>query len=460
MYGVIMEKAPQDWQILQQVKGYAEVTLAGRIEAEEEVLAHEDLMVAVYAVEENSNIKVTPPVMVKPEKNRWSAVLRIPSGGLYRLESCLRFHGVWEKRGDTRFHIGVGDVYVIAGQSNAVGTSKDAAEDEMSLDVHMLRQNGRWDIAAHPLHDDTGTMFSAIENKGPRAGCGPWICFARTLARHLGYPIGLLPCALGGTELALWNRQEDGRLFRNMLDMVKASGGGIKGILWYQGCHDTVTETRSSTYFERFREVCSDFERSFYAKIPILSVQLNKMISVAKADAEQVGRGFGRVREAQRRAMREIKNVYMVPSIDLKLWDGIHNTSASSLIIGERVAYAALKHVYGKEGVCDAPDLQRAMLESEKTVVLYFDHVYDSIYTDVLATDKLMFSLQDEQGQIFPTSHECPGGNRLCLSFARPIAEKATISCDRYTDTGLMPYDIFSGLPVIPFSGVAVESTG
>lgn len=457
MYGVILETAPQDWQILQQVQGYAEVTLAGRIEAEEEVLAHADLMVAVRVVEENNNRRVIPPVMVKPEGNRWSAVLRIPAGGLYRLESCLRFHGVWEKRGDTRFHIGVGDVYVIAGQSNAVGTSKDAATDELSMDVHVMRLNGRWDIAAHPLHDSTETIFPPIENKGPRTGCGPWIRFAKTLTQHLGYPIGLLPCALGGTELALWNRKEDGRLFWNMLDMVRASGGGIKGILWYQGCQDTSSEALSSTYFERFREVCADFERSFYEDIPVLSVQLNKMISVAGPDAERVRRCFCQVREAQRRAMHEIKNVFMVPSIDLMLCDGIHNTVSASLVIGERVAYTALKHVYGKASICDAPDLSRAVLESEKTVALYFDHVYDSIYTDVLATEKLMFSLRDELGQLFPAGHECPGGNCLRLTFVRSVVGKATISCDRYTDTGLMPYDIFSYLPVIPFGGVPVE---
>ena len=42
------------------------------------------------------------------------------------------------------------------------------------------------------------------------------------------------------------------------------------------------------------------------------------------------------------------------------------------------------------------------------------------------------------------------------LVFDREIQGNAVVSCDGYNDTGLMPYDMFSYLPVIPFHGQTV----
>lgn len=456
MYGVIIEQGPQNWQVLQQKEGFATAALSGRIEVEPDVLAFADAAVILRVTDENTNARVTAPVFTKPLGGRWAAEIRIPAGGPYRIETYLRYNAVAEKRGDRIFHIGVGDVYVITGQSNAVGVGKDSVNDPISPDVHMFRVSGSWDIAAHPLHDTTDTRFP-LSQEHAQTGHSPWLNFAKILARHLGYPIGLIPGTKGGIPLSCWDRSEDGAYFNNMLEIVRASGSGVKGVLWYQGCNDLYSAQLRQSYFERFQKVCADFRGAFGADVPILTVQLNKTTCTKNSDLAEQGRNWAELREAQRRAMHEIPGVYMAPSVDLMVCDGIHNAAMSNLVVGERVANLALKYIYGRDIVCDAPDIAKAVKQDAKTVRLCFRNVYDRIFADYNTTEALMFSLTDDAGRILPVDYDCPGDDSILLMFEREIAPNAVIDCDRYNDTGLMPYDLFSYLPVIPFNGCKVQ---
>ena len=456
MYGVIIEKGPKNWQILQQKDGYANVSLAGTVSVEEEVLSHKDVMVGVRAVDENTNARITESCFTNLEDSCWKAELRLPAGGPYRIETYLRFDDFSHKRGDSIFHIGVGDVYLIAGQSNAVGVGKDCVNDPASVDVHMFRLNGQWDIATHPLHDSTDTKYP-LSQELVQTGHSPWLNFAKLLSRHLGYPIGLIPGTKGGIPLSCWDRAEDGAFFENMLHIVNDAGGEVKGILWSQGCNDCYSEKLRNTYFERFRRVCKDFEQVFYRGIPILTVQLNKVTCTKADDIIQQGKAWAKLREAQRRAMHEIQNVYMVPSIDLMVCDGIHNACMSNMVIGERVANVALKYVYGKNLICDAPDIREAVREDGTNVRMVFDNVQDHLSADFNRTEALMFSVTDELGRMEPTDYVCDRKDSILLMFDREIQGEATISCDKYNETGLMPYDMYSYLPVIPFNEVNVH---
>lgn len=96
------------------------------------------------------------------EKEKWEITLcSVPAGGLYRIETCL-FYSSWDvrmcTRGDMRHHLGVGDIFLIAGQSNAAGRSKTPVCDEPHPMVHVMRPNGRWDMASHPLGETTDML--------------------------------------------------------------------------------------------------------------------------------------------------------------------------------------------------------------------------------------------------------------------------------------------------------------
>ena len=90
----------------------------------------------------------------------------VPAGGPYRLET--RFNpkgnklGEWSLRGDMRHFLGVGDLWIIAGQSNASGYGRAPYEDAPELGLHMLRHNGSWTLASHPLSDATASDLSGL----------------------------------------------------------------------------------------------------------------------------------------------------------------------------------------------------------------------------------------------------------------------------------------------------------
>ena len=455
MYGVIIKQGPQNWQILQQRDGAASVFLAGEIAVEPEIAEREDTRVLVWVNDEQTGARILPPVFIKPVGNAWSVTLRIPAGGPYRIDTCLRFKGIGEKRGDRIFHVGVGDVYVIAGQSNAVGVGKDPVSDPPDPAVHLYRVCGAWDMASHPLHDSTDTAYPLTQEK-VQTGHSPWLNFAKILHRHLGYPIGLIPATKGGIPLSCWDREEDGAFFDNMLAMIDASGcGGVRGILWYHGCQDTAEPALYESYYERFARVCRDFRSALFDTLPILTVQLNKTTCTYQKDVRALGLSWAAVREAQRRAMHDIPGVYMAPSIDCPVCDGVHNASSSNLVIGERVANLALRYIYDRPIVCDAPDIDRAVKTADNQIRLVFRHVGGHLFANLNPVEELMFTVEDEAGEAVPTGYACPGDNTLLLSFDRPLG-RGIIGCRRLNLSGLMPYDVYSYLPVIPFDGIPI----
>lgn len=446
MTKLIIAQSPQNWQIIQQKDGFAKITLSGEAFCDEN-----DFKVCIRVLNEKTNQDVVVPVFVKPLENKWSTEVSVPCGGPYTLTVFLR-------AGEREFfevnrilHLGVGDNYIIAGQSNASGNSKDIIEDAYNENVHLFRLNGKWDIATHPLHDPTDAVFPEIYKE--YGYHSPWLSFAKILSESLGYPIGLIPTAVGGTPLSFWNREEDGHLFESMLKMVELSGSGAKGVLWYQGCNDAGEESSTYSYFDRFKQVCEDFRNSFYRDIPIITVQINKQTYKLSEHLKL----WGILRESQRQAAKKIKNVYIVPTIDLPLCDTIHNCSASNLVVAQRTSSVALKYIYGKSVIGDFPDISTAIKISEDKIKLYFDNVIDSLSTDYLDVENVVLQVKDEKGVNKIKDITFNQNNTVDISLEREIVGKSKIGCNNLSYAGGVLYDILTRYPMLAFDDIKVE---
>ena len=450
---VLIEEGPQNYQILQQKNGFAEINLKGTVEIPKEADGMSPRII-ITLLDENSGTNMVPPVIAKHDKGHWQASFSAPVGGPYTLRTALRYGERDCLNGDMVSHIGVGDLYLIAGQSNAEGNGKNSVYDPISDNVHMFKLSGKWDIATHPLNDNTDSKYSRYTAFGYHS---PWIQFAKILKEHLGYPIGLIPTAQGGVPLSYWNKAENGELFYDMMDIVNNAGGSIKGVLWYQGCSDCSCESNRNTYLERFKKVCEDIRNALGSRVPFLTVQLNKTTYFGSQDREVIAENWAVVREAQRKATIEAEAVYLIPSIDLTVCDTIHNTSFSNLVIAERVANTALHYIYGKSILCDAPDIECAYLKNSNTVCLKFKNVYDAIITDYYFSDALPFQVFDKSGKNNIADYTCPGDNTILLYFDREIVLPATVGCTKYSESGFMPYDMLTRLPIIPFNNIEIE---
>ena len=89
LFGVIIREGPQNWQIIQQENGTADVSLRGTYSLPEGMEG--DARVYARLVKEDCGENVVPwTECLHHDGNRWEIVLRdVPAGGLYRIETCL-----------------------------------------------------------------------------------------------------------------------------------------------------------------------------------------------------------------------------------------------------------------------------------------------------------------------------------------------------------------------------------
>ncbi len=447
-----------NWQIVQQQDGKADIELYGTIGAGG-TSGESPVAVKARVVREDSGETVLPwKECILENEYRWRVKLpNIPAGGLYRLETALEAAGADGQqlpgRGDMVHHFGVGDIFVIAGQSNASGRGKDTVYDPPEIGVHLLRNNGKWDLASHPMNETTGSVYEHhFETDNP--GHSPYLAFAKILKRNLCYPIGLIQTALGGSGLWQWNPGEEGSLYRNMVRIVKENAGGVKGILWYQGCADGFEE-KGSNYLERFRNMAEHLRNDLQnAGLPFFTVQLNRCTIPPE---EKLDRSWGMVREAQRQAAAKIPGVYVVPANDCKMYDYIHNSASSDITLGERTASAALSELYGRNISWRAPEVVRAVRSGPAEVILEFRNVSNRLELFELDANGQPFTVEDCDGRIPVQAWSLADRTKVCLKLSRELRSDGVVhGAYEMNPVYLIPYDS-GNQPMLSFYGLKIE---
>ena len=244
-------RAPDDWEIIQQNNGYAEIDVDVLIEdnPDDDTEIELDFSLSdIYAriVNEESGEFVTPLVRLAAEEKSYRCMFRkVPCGGPYLLdfvlfnkEKCIDAPLI----GARRRHFYVGDVYIIAGQSNAAGMGKGFLSEEPETGIHVLRNLQYWDIASQPFNDfdySKQSMFMA---------------FAKKVRKQTGMPIGLIPAAMGGAPLSRWLKDENGDLYGKLVSCLKKHKIKARAMLWYQGCADVWNTSEPSDYIGRFKK--------------------------------------------------------------------------------------------------------------------------------------------------------------------------------------------------------------
>src|SRR5690606_29373638 len=104
-----------------------------------------------------------------------------------------------------------------AGQSNmqGVGFLRDALPPHPL--VQMFTMTDHWKNAREPVNARSGTLYPAYEaadpfrkdNSAPSVrpvkGTGPGLAFGRAIVEKHGIPVGLIPCAVGGSSMRQWD---------------------------------------------------------------------------------------------------------------------------------------------------------------------------------------------------------------------------------------------------------------
>ena len=264
----------------------------------------------------------------------WSVPVEgLPVGGPYRVELFQQDSTGGQLGREIFEQVMVGDLWVLAGQSNMVGRAELVDVESPHRQVHVLRPDDAWAKAEEPLHESR-------ERYGLTIGAGLGLTFAKEMVARTGVPIGLIPCAKGGTSLWEWDPalKTEGRdsLYGNMLARVGLAGGRVAGVLWYQGEADTRPD-RVPEYLDRFEAFVASVRADFsQPQLPFYSAQLSRLAS-AETDT-RTGLTWSAIQEAQRQSVKKIANSGMVAGVDLTLMDSIHLDTESLKRLGVRFA--------------------------------------------------------------------------------------------------------------------------
>lgn len=279
----------------------------------------------------------------------------------------------------------VGDIWVMAGQSNMRGHAfyNDPFTGESYIpepipSVHLFQSNETWAIATEPTHrlhesprrvhktlpDPTVRNPQILESRGVSLG----LFFAKAYQeKNDNVPLGLVASAHGGTSIEQWNEyqwiREDvedayqDTLYGAMLGRIKKVGGHVAGVLWYQGETDGCSED-NDLYAAGMMQLFEAMRRDIHPNLPIVCAQIGRLVSNDVDDWR-----WSTVAELQLRdCEQEGPFTAAVASVDCELDDKIHLSAHGLKTVGYRMAVGATLARIGK-GQEASPKVDRIVYE-------------------------------------------------------------------------------------------------
>ncbi|GMW01545.1 MAG: hypothetical protein AMXMBFR84_26820 [Candidatus Hydrogenedentota bacterium] len=298
----------------------------------------------------------------KAEGGAWQGSLAgVPAGGPYRIELKVIDAAGNALEAAAVDDVLVGDVWVLAGQSNMQGVGNRFDVEEPHALVHTYAMSYEWRLAQEPLHtlgESPDPVHGTHENEAARQaaiagwrdgakGAGLGLAFAKEMVKRTGRPVGLIASAHGGTSMAQWDpalKDKGGEsLYGSMYKQVQAAGGKVRGVLWYQGESDA-NATAQAVYREKMKQLVAAMRTDFgVSDLPFYYVQISRF-------TPNPGENFSHwnaIQEDERLLEADLAPGGLVSGIDLGLDDGIHVGTPGLKTLGYRLAALAEHDFYG-----------------------------------------------------------------------------------------------------------------
>ncbi len=222
------------------VLGFADIALAGKYSGPADGIGAEFRAVPLQNAL-GSGVDWSP-LEVHIEGGAFQASARTPAGGWYRLE--LRFHRGGKIVAEGAIEpLGVGEVFVIAGQSYASNSNDERLAVSSRGRAVATRdwESNTWRIADDPQptpdRSDGGSIWPAVGD---------------LLAPQTRTPIGFANVVVGGTSTAQW--APGGDLHRRLVD-AGSRLGRFRAVLWQQGESDVIAKTTTADYVNNVRQI-------------------------------------------------------------------------------------------------------------------------------------------------------------------------------------------------------------
>ncbi len=267
----------------------------------------------------------------------------------------------------------VGDVWILAGQSNMEGMGRNTADELAAAAnpnpiVRAFRPDKKW-VAATPVSHqislsedpyikafwDNAVETCTVEvSDRPMMfyrGVGPGVYIGKRMLELTDVPQGLVPCAVGGTPIEKWIPSGEDNFYYAALRTMHHAGGNFRGMFWCQGEGNPNWEVYPSQLQSIRDGICKEFDLK---ELPTVVGQSGhfKALDAFKLENQYI---WSRFREMQRKLPETLKNIITVACNDLALDDLIHVSSGGHKTFGRRMA-DAMDHLITGAGY-DEPEI-------------------------------------------------------------------------------------------------------
>lgn len=243
------------------------------------------------------------------------------------------------------------NVYVIAGQSNAVGGAQLAdlsAPYVGYVDAYpavLLAQEVNCPTDFTLGAAEVSTVWGDLEPRTPGQRFGTELSAGRTLDARFRN-VAIIKCATNGTNLySHWDPETALSLYAYLTAFVDErmaelpKGSRIVGLFWIQGNGDASSSERAEDYAANLGWLIMRFRQAY-------GDQVNVVIDRMPEDGLTA---TDTVRAQQLIVAQRVTGVVRVDSSDLALTDSFHYTGDSLIILGDRMA-AAIQPSYAASG--------------------------------------------------------------------------------------------------------------
>jgi hypothetical protein len=206
--------------------------------------------------------------------------------------------------------VGVGDVFVIAGQSNAVMLTQTLRTSvHKSSTLSLVPPPGRlFTHTADPLHDPAQNWGSV------------WPLLADAISASTGVPVMFVATAEPATGLVT-PPEWQGFYWNRMIQNVSVATSGqmcVRAVLWHQGERDALMGVSTSAYRAALESFAERLQRYMSCRTPVVSAVIGPFAALSAERLEAI-------RRAQRDAALSSSVILPGPeTADLPTIDGLH----------------------------------------------------------------------------------------------------------------------------------------